>query len=849
MKKIKILIIYFPILSSFFGLSYKKENKLVPNEYRYNSNNSLFASNLEKRKELKHNSFKQYNNQNKKNYKTFSFQYENKYNKKNENKKASNLFINVSRTNLSFGTSLISPHFAHIKGINPHISKIYNIKGEKKNIDLNSPTYSFTQSNSFMSIHNDVISNYNNLIKMINENYNKAKDAFVYSNSCYDMSRYIMILNNENYDKFMKNIYPKITSLNQDADKYIKSYEEVKKDMRKRINHLQLLEGENGKRNLYENELLQFKKKIEEKKRNENVYGSECEKKRKDIFYDLKKYIVPENCPKDIYNKVKNYYEKSLKNYLSVDTVNNATHSESLKEMEDYFNNQNLLLKLMEGNFYEKKVKYDLNLLMEEINDIKDIYKNHTQIIRDNIRDLKNYEKNAEKRQFIENLTAENLMAPSYAFKGIIIYSLWNTKVTADFIKKKKEFDNLFRTEYQKIGNKISKLVYPENLISESKQIISNSQGILTDVKRIIDKDFEKLENLLYNCDSFEFSAIKKELTQLYAELTVHNTSIKNKFDSMNKIYISITNEKPKIENKKKNILEKGNILNMNTRDVLIKIKEIQDIIASASNNLNLLKRNYEELKNLKKKIENLKIQVQTKKNKLKELKRQEGSRKEESIKKIREKLKEIKKKIEDFKPIINLKDSENEDLKFIEKLIYDKPFNKNEFIEKKKKAHEQINLALNSLFGNGLIDELKKISQFVAEKEVLNYKELRLSRIIEILDEIMKMSSKVNKIISDAMSTLENKVNPAKKNIIELKNYIITKSIEDLHIKMENSIDNFSRMSNELSENITDYETKKKTLENYENDIKIRKNELLSNIINDNILFEKKDISFFFQL
>ncbi|CRG96064.1 reticulocyte binding protein, putative [Plasmodium gallinaceum] len=779
MKKIKILIIYFPILSSFFGLSYKKENKLVPNEYKYNSNNSLFYSNLEERKELKHNSFKQCNNQNKKNYENFSFQYENKYNKKNENKKASNLFTNESPIKLSFGTSLISPYFAPIKGDNPHISKIYNIKGEKKSIDLNSPTYSFTQSKSLVSIHNDVISDYNNLIKMINENYYKAKDAYIYSNSYHDMSRYFVMINNKNFGNCLVNTYPKITNLSVSANNSIIFYEEVKKDMRKRINHLQLLERENGKRSLYENELLQFKKKIEENKRNANVYITECEKKRKDAFNDLKKYLVLEVCPNHICNKAKTSYKKALQDYLSVDKVNKDTYSESLKVIEDYFNNQNLLLKLMEGNFSEKKVKYDLILLMEEINDIKEIYKKHTQIIRDSIRDLKNYDKNAEKKQFTENSVAEDLIASSHTLKKIVIYNIWNTQLTTDFNKKKGEYDNLFKTESQKLGKKISKLVYPESVILESKQIISNSQGILTDVKRINDEHFEKLENLLYNCDSSEFSAIKKELTQLYAELTVHNTSIKNKFDSMNEIYISITNEKPKIENKKKNILEKGDILNMITRDVLIKKKEIEDIIASSSDNLNLLKRNYEELKNLKGKIENLKIQVQTKKNKLKELKRQEESRKEESIKKIREKLEEIKKKIEDFKPVINLKDSENEDLKFIEKLIYDKPFNKNEFIEKKKKAHEQINLALNSLFGNGLIDELKKISQFVAEKEVLNYKELRLSRIIEILDEIMKMSSKVNKIISDAMSTLENKVNPAKKNIIELKNYIITKSIE----------------------------------------------------------------------
>ncbi|CRG84264.1 reticulocyte binding protein, putative [Plasmodium relictum] len=840
-------MIYLFLLSSFFvDLSYEEEFKITSNKFRPILNNLLLDSILEEKKELKHNSFKQQKRlkKKKKNLKALNFPNESGYYKRNNKKKNIYLFKNASPGNKKFSTSFKSPHFSYINKNSSYLFKIYNAQGEKKNENLNNIIYSFDQSKGLESFDNDILDKYDNFIKTINQSYFKSQDFVVYANAYYDMSRYFMILRRGNYGYLILDGFPKFSNLIKCAEDSANFYEKEKEDMRKRINKLKSIEGENDKRKLYEEELLQFKSKIEENLNRTNAFITECEAKKSESLEYLKKYLIPEICPNHQCNDVKPLYNHAIKDYLDVDKVKKNNQAELLKVIEESVNNNNELIRLMEGNFSEKKVKYDLILLIEEINDIREIYKKSTKIILDNILDLKNYNKNADKIQFTEDSIVKILTDPSYSLKGIIIYNEWNDKLKTNFDKRKEEIDNLFSLEYQKLDKKVSELVYPESIILESKNTISNSEGILADIKRMNDEDFERLEDLAYNFNSSKFSDIKSELTQLYANLALHKTNIKEKFDSGNEVYNSIINDQSNIENTKSNIREKNSELHLKIRDTLAEKKKIEDIIESANGKLKILKDKYKELEDLKIEIEHLKKQIQLKKDELKELKRQEEACKEESIRKIRQFLEEMKKKMDDFKLVMDLKDNENKDLKIIEALINEKPFNKREYIEKKQKAYDEFNSALNSLFSNEFLEEFRNISQFIVEKKALNYKELGSSRINEILNEVTKMSSKMDKIISDKRSTLEKKLNPAKNNITELLNYIVVKSSEYINVKMKSSIDNFNRLLNEAAENMANYETKKETFKKYENDINIRKGEFLRSLVEDGNKLNKKNFS-----
>ncbi|CRG85178.1 reticulocyte binding protein, putative [Plasmodium relictum] len=826
-------------------ISYEKKVKITSNEFKHNQNNLLFDSSLEEGKEIKNNIIKEYNSTKKKKLKTFNFPSENIYNKKIYNlrivdAKASYLPKKVSSVNLDSNENTNPSYFVHIKNRSPNSSKTYNTKEEKKKDKVNGITNSFIQTVNTPSIDINALNEYNTLIRTIEEKITIAKDLYVTANSYNDLIFHLSYSNKLNFVKYSS---PKIADFVNCENNAINFYEKTKQDIRKRFYNLISLLGDDVKKSLYESELHSFREKVKGDLETTKKYHDRCINKDSTAFNSVNNYIKKEFCGLfgcngvecDLYgciNTINNRYKKIIEAYLNKLKVNKKADSDFLQEIDDFLNSDNKLLRIKNGNMCEKEVKNSLKLLIEEVSDIKDVYKKNADITYDYLDKLKVCNSHALKKSFPSSSIAKELDYVSILGNGIHHYKIWNDRLRRNFNEYKGEVNNLFKKELEELGEKIKSLVYPESVKLESEKIVSDSRELFSNIKSIIDGDIGNLEYLSHGYSSSEISSIQSELNALYAEVSMHNTSIEEKMNLSNTKHSSIMSRSSDIESMKRELpLDKENNLIDITEEVLSIKKNIENIIESSSDELDILRENYNQLQKLENTISGLNEQINKKKSDLQKLKKQEDENKKNSIEEIKQYLEQMNNKNNDLQSIIHLKKNENEDLKIIETLINETSFNDEECIREKQEINERINSALRSLFDDGKLEKLfEEISQFIDEKKSLNYEDYSLNRINELLDEATEKCTKIIKSVDSASLTVENDVKPTNNKITELKNRILTRLIEDLHKKIEISSNNFNRIWNLASTNIYNYEKNKDIFKSYEDNIMTRKDEFLKN-------------------
>ncbi|CRG95530.1 reticulocyte binding protein, putative [Plasmodium gallinaceum] len=849
MKKKKFRVTFLSLLFALFGISHEIEDKNALNKFKYNDNNLLFYSNIEESKELENNSIIRYNNKGKEKYKTFNNLGENRYNKRskkfrNVNIKASHSPRSISSVKLgNSNENTNASYFSYIKKNTPYSSNTYIIKEENGKDKVNGITNSFIHTASIRSIESDTLKEYDSFMRLIDEKLTNAKNSYIISNSYGELKSFF---NDSHRTKFVRHSSNVVSTLIDCDFNLIKFCKNSKVEMRKKFYDLLLLSEDAEKRDLFNNDLRLFKSKINEDIKAATNYYNECKKKDEKAFLLVDNYIKKEFCnnqgcnPYKCSSRVCTYvllhmYKKVIRYYL----VARKLHKEDenfLREVENFLNYDKILLRIKEESFCKKKAKNSLKVIIEEIMDIKDNYKKNIDAIRYNYEMLDIAEKNSNNKSFKKSTITRDLSYITSLGMGLHHYKIWNEKLKQLFYVFKSDTYSIYIKEVQNFGREIILLTYPESVKSESEQIILNSQEIFNNIKSIIGKYVESLEYLSRAYNSPEIISIQNELNTLCGELSLYNTRVEEKMNLLNEKYNSIKSKPINIEKLKSELpLSKENNLTDVTEKILSIKKNIENIIATASDDLSILRDNYSDLQRLKNEISSLDKQINEKKSNLQKLKGQEDKNKQISIQKIRQFLEEMSNKKNDLQLIINLKSSENKDLKIIEILINETSFNDEKYLREKQEVNEKIDSALRSLFEDGMLEKLfEEISQFIAEKKSLNYENYSLDRINELLEDTTKKHTKIVQGVKDASSIVENDIKPANNKIIDLKNSIITKLLDDLHKKMNNSLSDFNRISNLASTNIDNYEANKDTLKSYENNIVRRKNEFLNNFFED---------------
>ncbi|CRG85332.1 reticulocyte binding protein, putative [Plasmodium relictum] len=845
MERIKIMIAYSVFIFSLFDLSYEKKVEVTSNKFKSNIKNLSSVPNLEKT-ELK-NFVIEYNNEKMKNLRISISSNPNIYNKKIgkleiEEKKSPNIYkVKSSVVKKDYNIKTNPSNIMHIEKNIPYLSNIYIYNGGKQN-KLVSSAYSFIEEKTSELIDHQLLNDYRSLIKQLDENYKKGRDSYIKLLSYKETEKYYLEKEKEYYQNFQIRIVPAIDEIIKSAEEYINYCKKSKDDIKKKMNELELIENVE-KVDTITQKIDAFKSDIVVIKEKLNKDFESIEKKREDVYKDVDTYLKLERIKVKQKRNVRGSYRKTIESYLgemdSCEKCGNLT-----KECENFLESDSKLLKIKNKNFYHKKYKHTLKLLMEEINDIITISKENEKIISDNFASIKDMQNNVRNFVFDNNNITEKATSLSIAYYNYIFAEKSCQELKLNFEKKKGEIYVLFDNIAKELGDEINSLVYPSEIESKNEKIYSQSKEILSYVDRMIHENCEILEDLSYS--NQEISAIINKIIQLYSQIGTHNISLKREFHSINEKYNSFKSEKCQIETWKQNLpIDNQKILIDITENVHAKKKNIEDIIASSNKKNEELERNFEALKSLKDEIEELIKKIKTEKEILKELKTKEDEQIKQAVGNIEQELENIGRKISKLKSFMDLKCTENKDIKIIEKVIDESSFdNKSEYTTKKEIAKEKMETAVRSLFHNGKIEKTyNEIPNYISEKKRVNYMIYDLNTINSILGELKQKSTEIDNIIEEGTTIMEGDIASATKNLSELRDNIITESIEDLHNKMKNSHETFNQILSFINDSMIDYKKKKDKFKDFEEDIKKKKISFFDNLVEeDSDTLEGKD-------
>ncbi|CRG84127.1 reticulocyte binding protein, putative, partial [Plasmodium relictum] len=848
MEKTKIEIVLFTLIFIFFGIYFEKKIEVTSTNIKSGIKDSSFFSNLKKKK-LENNSITTDNNNQKKSFKSSILSNSDTY-----NKKIARLKIEDEKSLYLYNVKpliILKNNYIRTKPLNtayveksvPYLSNIY-IYNEGKRSKLGNIPYSFIQKETPELIDIEVLNDYNSLITVLNGSYTNAKNTYTRSQSYKEMERYFEEPQDKKY-KFKNQIIPLINNLTELTQEYMKYCEESKEKIEKKMNELHEFIGNLEEVRSFTEKTIELKKNIKDIKKKLDEDFKAIKNNKEEVHDSLSKIMRNKYCPFLYCEKVLPYYGSAVNHYYNKIKKNTSDYTDFLQEAEHFMNSDNKLLKIKDKNFYHKRYKYSLKLLIEEINVIISIHKKNKRTISNNISIITQSNSHYSSCKFSSNNIVNIVISPSVMCNENIFIEDWNKKLKIDFENKKKAIYDLFDKIKQELWDSINSLVYPQNIELQSVEITSQSQKLLSDTNSMIYENCEMLDDLSYSSPGI--STIKHEITKLYAEIITHNISMNNSFDLINQKCDSIKSKKNKIETMKTSLpLNEGKTLSDITDDVFTTKQNIERIITSANDKIEVIQNKYKEISDLKNIIEGLIEQIKTKKRELNELERKEDEAKEQCIKKIEQHLGHIEEKLNKLNQFIDLKDKDNENLKVIENVIDASSCNnKDEYTKKKEEAKEQWKSALIYLFGDERIEKMcKDMPVYLSEKKNLNYMVYDLDTINNTFDNLNQKYIEIDNIVIQSTTIMNEKVAYAESNFIQLRDIIIKESIEDLHNKMNNSFQQFNNTVNSISQNITNYKANIEKFKIWEDAIEKKKNDILDKFVEENSDILKEDTS-----
>ncbi|CRG98215.1 reticulocyte binding protein, putative [Plasmodium gallinaceum] len=833
MGKIKISIVYLILVFVFLDLYYEEKVKVVSTMCKSDMKKLSSVSNLVEKKSLN-----EYNMKEKKKSEISIPSNQNNYNKKtvklkNEDKKTSYLYkqpiILKNYNTTTYPLYIISKD----KNI-PYISRKYIFNEGKQNI-LGNISHSFFEMKAKNSIDTELLNSYKSLITEINEKYNRGKDRYIVSFSYLEMEHYFKEEDNTK-KKYTTDIIPSINNIKEKIEKYISYCEKSKDELIKGMNKLEELVENSQEGNMFTEKCNEFKSKIEEIKSTLITDYNNIEQENWRIYHNIDSLLCQKYCNGTMCNNVKSVYESAIEFYYNKIKVK-VEEFEFLKELDDFMKNDSKLSKILDKNFYHKHYKFSLKLLLDEIKDILEVHTENQKVLSNNMKSFTSVKEELSSFKFYNYNITQTVTFPPFAYHALIITGDWDKTLKSNFYEKKEAIHNLYDKIKKELGEEINSLVYPAEVESNIEQIVSNVQKILSNVNNITSENCEVIEGLPYKYSDPKISTTKSELNNLCTKLDTHNTDLKSKLGINNEKHNSIKTQKSQIKTLKESLkVDENQLLNDITDDVISTKERIEKIITSANEELEELKRKNNELNGLKSEIDKLITQVQAKSKELKELERKEEEAIKENVKNIESYLEQIEEKMNKLKTLMDLKDSENEDLKIIEKVIDASSCdNKEKYTAEREEAKGKRESALASLFDSKKIEKAYiEIPSYVSEKKKLNYKIYDLNKINDLLKEVKQKSSEIDNIVKESSTIMNDKIIPAENYLTQIRNNIITESIEDLYSKMENSYQNFNIILGSINENLINYEQKVEILKTCENDITKRKCEFMEKLIEE---------------
>ena len=488
-------------------------------------------------------------------------------------------------------------------------SKIYNKRlitpeGQKLNINQK-------ELEKNINIQNDIKIKDEKILKINNEMNNLIKEKELLIKSNEKKEKEIISLKNHKTEEF--------NGINKKYEEILDKYNSLKKEQEEKEQNL--LNEKNNLENKYQNldkslkeknkEITNLKSKFEEIERNLNeikLLNEEYKTKLINREESLKEY---QNKIEEIENKHKKEIDILEKNNENHDKkINDNKNIILLKEIEiDNLKNDNIKMKteienkekellkanmeLNKSNQYVDELKKSLDNLKIKINEkdnqfieINQKNKNLENINEQNNKLLIKYKEDLEKAKNEKIENEQNLKAISNINENEIAQlNSQLSELKKNFDEKNKENEKLLK----ELEMKNSKLEENEKLFEKMKIEEQKYQNLQQKLKYNEEK-LKNNQNLINNYKS-QFDELKNNF----------KNSMKDKEDQINDIISNYDNEIKKLKVESKNI----NSESENVKSELIKIKQLNEQLASKNNQLNnIIQIKNNEINNYKKQLE-----------------------------------------------------------------------------------------------------------------------------------------------------------------------------------------------------------------------------------------------------
>ncbi|GAB65945.1 reticulocyte binding protein 2b (PcyRBP2b) putative [Plasmodium cynomolgi strain B] len=617
----------------------------------------------------------------------------------------------------------------------------------------------------------------------------------------------------------------KVKSLLQEVSKAINSCNKEKNELKELINILENPQMLKTQSESYDVKLLEYENKKQAftgclvNKNQENVLqikninneirdliekltcSQKCETK---VYFDMiKTYLVEfKKMPYENYNTFIKQYKNSY--HSGIDMIRKIE-----KQIDNPVTINSIKFTQKEMEYIIDRFEYHLEKAKHSIDQVTTLFHrvNLTHVIKNRFKD---HYFNIGNNYSIYRLSKDslNMLYKALIHKEEIIHNLLG-ELTGDLEKK------------------ISKLLDSEYSITESNNIILQSEETLKFGEDAYNKNIKLIEDLtLY--PHLEINKFKKDYEDNMNNFRQNIMYIQSYVTSIKNAYEYNVLEKNFIENKQKNIPS-----NCNAQEKVDKLLNIIDSInyrkLSVTDNLKKMKDSYKEIEKLKIKIQELIVSIEKKQQHAEEL-----IKKEKEIDILKEDTKNtieyIKGIIEKIKELISVNKDFDKNFQQVEKLINEALYNKDQFEHKKKDLHTKMKEILHTFHAHDLQIFLDDLSQFLKEQEALYQNADTKEKLDQVIKTVKEKQDKLREMKCDDIPNIIENLKKESLNILNLKDDVINKQFENMRTELPSSLDEMTKEYNALKSSIEEYEAEKKKIENHKQSIIKRKNIFIVN-------------------
>ncbi|SBT02444.1 reticulocyte binding protein 2b (RBP2b) [Plasmodium ovale curtisi] len=733
-------------------------------------------------------------------------------------------------------------HYAYIKRNNIYTRNTHNSNSVKKNADFNNIKNVFIQlqaprkdiqkqrSQSAKSPPKKVEKELTtSTLDYIDATYrdttiiNPLQPHYVYVPYFTEMKRYMAHYNEIN-EQYENEIMPRVKKFSQDVTGVIRSCNNKKNELKKIINLLENPEKLKNPKGQYDAKFSEYKTKMSDyvtclldkfatvmthlpsikndsyKMQNRLKCTNMCETK---IFYDMIGIYI-----------------------LEFDKMPCQKFIDYLKSFKDSFESGVNLIEKIENEINKNDTINSVKFTQEDTKYIIGRFDTHLSNVKKGIDGIKYY---STRYKLI--LVTKTTLKYDYD-KIAYYYSLFKvSKESVIFLEnalknKEKILHNLFAILVIDLEKKVSSLMDSEYFTSETNTIIADCNDTLKLGEGLYKKNAEILADFALHTN-LKIIDIKKgydekmtELETLIKQLKDLTISIKNENDS-------ISLEKNTIQKLKENRPQNPQQKAQQLIDITEKIRNNKRIVSKYIEKIREL---YEEVKDNKNKIKVLTTTISGQQKNLETLikaEKENGPIKEE----IKGKMEYIAKSRDEIKKIISLNEIIKENALQVENCINEALFNKEQFINEKKKFLDNITSINTKFYKYNLQEFVDHISKFLGEHKDVTQTAYTKDDIEKVRTKTTELHEKLKGMKCDNVSEILENLHKESDSLLKLKNNILKDQLTNMNSQLSHTITELRIKYEHLKNSLSGYSFDKEKLENYKKLINERKNKFLDDL------------------